>query len=210
MKDRFAGLRLKMVENQIASRGVKDRRLLEVLRRLPRHLFVPEDRRPEAYEDEPLSIGEGQTISQPYIVAFMTEALNLHGPERILEIGTGSGYQTAVLAELAAEVFSVEVLEALSRRARNVLAGLGYENIRFKVGDGHQGWAESAPYDGIIVTAAADEVPAALPRQLKDGGRMILPVGTATQELVLVVREGEVFHRSELLPVRFVPLVTVH
>ncbi|MBN2198297.1 MAG: protein-L-isoaspartate(D-aspartate) O-methyltransferase [Candidatus Aminicenantes bacterium] len=199
-----------MVETQIASRGVKDARLLEVLRRVPRHLFVPENRREEAYEDEPLAIGEGQTISQPYIVAFMTEALKLGGRERILEIGTGSGYQTAVLAESAAEVFSVEVIEELSRRARETLGGLGYENIRFRVGDGSRGWPENAPYDGIIVTAAAEAVPAALPSQLGDGGRLILPVGTAAQELVLIVREGKDFHRTELLPVRFVPLVTVH
>jgi protein-L-isoaspartate(D-aspartate) O-methyltransferase len=209
MKDRFADQRLRMVESQIVSRGIRGGRLLEVLRRLPRHLFVPEDRRGEAYEDEPLSIGEGQTISQPYIVAFMTEALKLDGRERILEIGTGSGYQTAVLAELASEVFSVEVLEALSRRAQKTLAGLGYANIRFNVGDGGLGWEEHAPFDGIIVAAAAHSVPPALPRQLKEGGRLILPVGTGPQELVLIVREGEDFKRTELLPVRFVPLVSV-
>jgi len=207
--DRFADLRLKMVETQIESRGVKDARLLEALRRVPRHLFVPENRRAEAYEDEPLAIGEGQTISQPYIVAFMTEALKLRGRERILEIGTGSGYQTAVLAELAAEVFSVEVIGELSRRAREELAGLGYGNIRFQTGDGSRGWAENAPYDGIIVTAAAEDIPAALPPQLKDGGRLILPVGIGAQVLVLIVRKGKKFHRTELLSVRFVPLVTV-
>jgi len=210
MKDRFAALRQKMVETQIVSRGIEDPRLLEILRRLPRHLYVPEDRWEEAYQDEPLAIGEGQTISQPYIVAYMTEVLKLGGGERVLEVGTGSGYQTAVLAEMAAEVFSVELIEKLSRRARETLTGLGYENIRFRVGDGSRGWPECAPYDGIIVTAAAEQVPSALPSQLKDGGRLILPVGTGAQDLVLIVRRGEDFLRSELLPVRFVPLVSVH
>lgn len=210
MKDRFADLRQKMVETQIVSRGIEDPRLLEILRRLPRHLYVPEDRRDEAYQDEPLAIGEGQTISQPYIVAYMTEVLKLGGGERVLEVGTGSGYQTAVLAEMAAEVFSVELIEKLSHRARETLTGLGYENIRFRVGDGSRGWPECAPYDGIIVTAAAEQVPSALPSQLKDGGRLILPVGTGAQVLVLIVRRGEGFLRSELLPVRFVPLVSVH
>ncbi|MBM3297982.1 MAG: protein-L-isoaspartate(D-aspartate) O-methyltransferase [Candidatus Aminicenantes bacterium] len=199
-----------MVETQIVSRGIEDPRLLEILRRLPRHLYVPEDRWEEAYQDEPLAIGEGQTISQPYIVAYMTEVLKLGGGERVLEVGTGSGYQTAVLAEMAAEVFSVELIEKLSRRARETLTGLGYENIRFRVGDGSRGWPECAPYDGIIVTAAAEQVPSALPSQLKDGGRLILPVGTGAQDLVLIVRRGEDFLRSELLPVRFVPLVSVH
>jgi len=199
-----------MVETQVAARGVKDKRLLKAMRRVPRHLFVPQGLLDEAYADEPLPIGEGQTISQPYIVAYMTETLKLKGPERVLEVGTGSGYQTAVLAELVGDVFSIEVVEALSQRAQAILAGLGYSNIHFKVGDGNLGWEESAAFDGIIVTAAAPEVPAALERQLKDGGRLILPRGTFSQELVLVVREGNKFRQSELLPVRFVPLITVH
>ncbi len=210
MTDRFLQPRLNMVETQVAARGVKDKRLLEAMRRVPRHLFVPQGLLDEAYADEPLPIGEGQTISQPYIVAYMTETLKLKGPERVLEVGTGSGYQTAVLAELVGDVFSIEVVEALSQRAQAILAGLGYSNIHFKVGDGNLGWEESAPFDGIIVTAAAPEVPAALQRQLKDGGRLILPRGTFSQELVLVVREGNKFRQSELLPVRFVPLITVH
>ncbi len=208
--DRFGQARRNMVETQIEARGIKGPRILEVMRRIPRHLFVPENLRLEAYADEPLPIGEGQTISQPYIVAYMTEKLELRGPERVLEVGTGSGYQTAVLAELAEFVFSVEVVESLSLRAREVLGGLGYSNIRFRVGDGNSGWEEHAPYEAIIVTAAAQDVPAALRRQLKDGGRMILPLGTFSQELVLIVREGDKFHQSELLPVRFVPLLTVH
>ncbi len=210
MKDRFAELRQKMVEHQIVARGIRHPRLLDVLRRVPRHEFVPEGSRAEAYEDEPLAIGEGQTISQPYIVAYMTDVLKLGGTEKVLEIGTGSGYQTAVLAELAAEVYTVEVIASLSERARTVLAGLGYDNIRFKVGDGNDGWEEFAPYDGIMVTAAAQDVPPALPRQLKEGGRLILPVGIGFQELILIVRDGDSFRRSELLPVRFVPLITVH
>jgi len=208
--DRFGQARRNMVETQIEVRGIKDPRLLEVMRRIPRHLFVPENLRPEAYADEPLPIGEGQTISQPYIVAYMTEKLELRGPERVLEVGTGSGYQTAVLSELVESVFSVEVVESLSLQAREVLGDLGYSNIRFRVGDGNSGWEEHAPYEAIIVTAAAPAVPAPLRRQLKDGGRMILPLGTFSQELVLIVREGDRFRQSELLPVRFVPLLTVH
>jgi len=210
LNDPFAQARQKMVETQIEARGIKDQRLLEVMRRVPRHRFVPENLRAEAYADEPLPIGEGQTISQPYIVAYMTEKLELRGPERVLEVGTGSGYQTAVLAELVESVFSVEVVESLSLRAREALGGLGYSHIHFRVGDGNSGWEEHAPYEAIIVTAAAQDVPAPLRRQLKDGGRMILPLGTFSQELVLVVREGDGFRRVELLPVRFVPLLTVH
>jgi protein-L-isoaspartate(D-aspartate) O-methyltransferase len=208
--DRFVQPRLHMVETQIGARGIKDKRLLDALRRVPRHLFIPEGQREEAYADEPLPIGQGQTISQPYIVAYMTEKLQLRGPERVLEVGTGSGYQTAVLAELVGTVFSIEVVEPLAQKAQNVLSELGYTNIRYKVGDGNSGWEEFAPFDGILVTAAAPEVPAPLRRQLKDGGRMILPLGTFSQELVLVVREGDKFRQSELLPVRFVPLITVH
>ncbi|HEX9903105.1 MAG TPA: protein-L-isoaspartate(D-aspartate) O-methyltransferase [Acidobacteriota bacterium] len=210
MNDRFVQPRLHMVETQIEARGIKDKRLLEVMRRVPRHLFIPEGQLEEAYADEPLPIGQGQTISQPYIVAYMTEKLQLRGPERVLEVGTGSGYQTAVLAELVGAVFSIEVVEPLAQRAQNVLSELGYANIRFKVGDGNSGWEEFAPFDGILVTAAAPEVPALLRRQLKDGGRMILPLGTFSQELALIVRKGDKFQQSELIPVRFVPLITVH
>jgi protein-L-isoaspartate(D-aspartate) O-methyltransferase len=209
-EDRFVEARRHMVETQIEARGIKDERLLEVLRRVPRHLFIPEGQRQEAYADEPLPIGQGQTISQPYIVAYMTEKLKLRGPERVLEVGTGSGYQTAVLAELSSDVFSIEVVEPLALKAQNLLSELGYSNIHYKVGDGNSGWEEFAPFDGILVTAAAPEVPAPLRRQLKDGGRMILPRGTFSQELVLIIRQGDTFRQSELIPVRFVPLITIH
>ncbi len=208
--DEYARQRERMVETQIQARGVKDPRVLEALRRVPRHLFVPPDMVPYAHADEPLPVGEGQTISQPYIVAYMTEALGLTGTERVLEVGTGSGYQTAVLAELAAEVFTVEIIGALSSRARTVLDGLGYANIRYRVGDGSLGWSEEAPFDRIMVTAAAAFLPRPLKDQLGDEGRMILPLGTASQELVLVERRAGEFVETRLLPVRFVPLISVH
>jgi protein-L-isoaspartate(D-aspartate) O-methyltransferase len=175
--------------------------------KVPRHLFVPEHLRGRAYADEPLPIGEGQTISQPYIVAYMTEALGLKGGERVLEIGTGSGYQTAVLAECGGQVWTVEILESLSRQARSVLDGLGYTGVHYRVGDGWAGWPEEAPFDAIIVTAAAAEMPAALEDQLAVGGRMVVPVGTDLQELVLVRRRKSGLTRERLLAVRFVPLI---
>jgi len=199
-----------MVEDQIRSRGVKDERVLRAMRRVPRHLFVPPDLTPYAYADEPLPVGEGQTISQPYIVAYMTEVLDLSGGERILEIGTGSGYQAAVLAELEAEVFTVEVIGVLSARAQEVLTDLGYTRTHFLVGDGAQGWPEEAPFDRIIVTAAAAVMPKAWGEQLREGGRMVLPLGLADQELELVERRPEGLVRTRLLPVRFVPLISVH
>lgn len=199
-----------MVESQIKARGVKDEKVLEVMRKVPRHEFVPEKMLSYAYNDEPLSIGEAQTISQPYIVAYMTEALQLKGDEKVLEIGTGSGYQTAILAEITKEVFSVEFVESLSLRAREVLKKLGYENIHFKVGDGSFGWKEHALFDAIMVTAAPSRIPEALPEQLKVGGKMIIPVGETFQELVLVIREKNSVKKKNLLPVRFVPLVSVH
>lgn len=180
------------------------------MRKVPRHLFVPENMRPYAYQDEPLLIGEGQTISQPYIVAYMSEALQLTGNEVVLEVGTGSGYQAAILAEVAKEVFSVELVETLSLRAQKVLRELGYENIHFRIGDGTLGWKEHAPYDAIMVTAAPAQVPQALQDQLKIGGRMVIPVGSAFQELVLVTRERRKFKKRKLLPVRFVPLISTH
>jgi len=199
-----------MVESQIAARSVKNIKVLEAMRKVPRHAFVPDGMKAFAYADEPLPIGEGQTISQPYIVAYMTEVLELEGGERILEVGTGSGYQTAVLAEIAAEVYTVEVVSSLSLRAQEVLKSLGYVHIQFKIGDGTLGWKEYAPYDAIVVTAAPDSVPKALEEQLKDSGRMIIPVGVEFQELVLVVRERRKFKKQRLLPVRFVPLISVH
>jgi protein-L-isoaspartate(D-aspartate) O-methyltransferase len=202
--------REKMVEKQIEARGVRDEKVLAAMRKVPRHIFVRDDLMPFAYADEPLPIGEGQTISQPYIVASMTESLELRGGERVLEIGTGSGYQTAVLAEIVRDVFTVELVETLSLKAQNLLRSLGYGNIRFKIGDGTQGWAEHAPFDAVLVTAAPAEIPARLQEQLKDGGRMIIPVGSSIQELVLVTRRGDIFQKKTLYPVRFVPLLSVH
>jgi protein-L-isoaspartate(D-aspartate) O-methyltransferase len=199
-----------MVATQIEARGIKDKRVIEAMRRVPRHLFVPEDLRARAYDDEPLPIGEGQTISQPYIVAFMTEALELRGREKVLEIGTGSGYQTAVLAELAREVYTVEILGSLSARAETLLGTLGVTHVRFRVGDGSFGWSENAPYDAIIVTAAPAAVPKGLQDQLAQPGRMVIPVGAGFQELILVRRDERGIHKSNLLSVRFVPLVSTH
>jgi protein-L-isoaspartate(D-aspartate) O-methyltransferase len=203
----FARERRLMTETQIQGRGVLDPLVLGAMERVPRHLFVPEGLRAQAYADEPLPIGEGQTISQPYIVAYMTERLRLKGGEKVLEVGTGSGYQTAVLAEIAGEVWTIELVPGLAGRARAILDGLGYANIHFRVGDGSEGWPEAAPFEGIIVTAAADKLPTALEGQLAAGGRMIVPVGTDLQELVLVRKGRKGFERERLLGVRFVPLV---
>lgn len=199
-----------MVMSQLAARGIRDRKILDVMKKVPRHLFVPKDLLSHAYADEPLPIGEGQTISQPYIVGYMTEVLALKGEERVLEIGTGSGYQTAILAEIAHEVFTVELIESLSLRAQEILKKLKYTNILYKIGDGTYGWAEQAPFDAIMVTAAPDKVPHALEVQLKIGGKMIIPVGEGFQELVLISRGTRRFKRKKMLPVRFVPLVTTH
>ncbi len=210
MTEDFAAEREAMVEVQIKARGIRDERVLQAMLKVPRHSFVPSDLRTYAYGDEPLPIGEGQTISQPYIVAYMTEALRLTGGERVLEIGTGSGYQTAILAELAREVYTVEIVASLSLRAQEVLRELNYQNIFFRVGDGGLGWRESAPFDAIIVTAAPRIVPKALEDQLAGSGRMVIPVGIEYQELLLVERGKKGFSRRNLLPVRFVPLVSVH
>jgi protein-L-isoaspartate(D-aspartate) O-methyltransferase len=202
--------RREMVNSQIRARGVRDPSVLEAMEKVPRHLFVPEAMRAGAYADEPLPIGEGQTISQPYIVAYMTEALGLKGGEKVLEIGTGSGYQTAVLAEVAREVFTIELIESLSSRAREILQTLGYGNIRFRAGDGSRGWPEEAPFNAIIVTAAAAEVPRVLEEELGPLGTMVVPVGTGFQELLLIRRMKRGLKRERLLSVRFVPLVTPH
>ncbi len=210
MKKNFSQKREKMVESQIKNRGVKDPRILEAMKKVPRHRFVSREMIPYAYSDEPLSIGQGQTISQPYIVAYMTEILQLTGKERVLEIGTGSGYQAAILAEIVKEVYTIEILEELSLKAQKILRQLGYKNIYFKIGDGTLGWPEHAPYDGIIVTAAPSKIPEALQEQLRISGRMIIPVGSTFQELVLIFRGKKKFKRKKLLPVRFVPLISVH
>jgi protein-L-isoaspartate(D-aspartate) O-methyltransferase len=209
-KKTFTEERESMVITQIKSRGIKDAHVLEAMEKVSRHVFVPENMRKFAYHDEPLPIGKGQTISQPYIVAYMTEILQLSCEEKVLEVGTGSGYQAAVLAEIAKEVFTVEIIDELSKNAQEVLQAEGYTNIHFRVGDGAYGWEKNAPYDAIMVTAAPPEVPRALQDQLKIGGRMIVPVGDAFQELVLIVREKNRFKKKKLLPVRFVPLVKPH
>jgi len=209
-EEEYVKARRSMVETQLRARGIHNPRVLEVMGKVPRHLFVPEEMRPYAYDDEPLPIGEGQTISQPYIVAYMTEALELEGGEVVLEVGTGSGYQTAVLAEVTKEVYTIELIDKLSRRAQEVLQKLGYTNIHFKIGDGTFGWPEYAPFDAIMVTAAPPSVPKKLQEQLKISGRMIIPVGAGFQDLVLITRDKKEFKKKKLLPVRFVPLVSTH
>jgi len=202
----YSRARERMVADQIAARGVKDALTLAAMRRVPRHLFVPEPQQAQAYDDHPLPIGHGQTISQPYIVGFMTEALGLSGGETVLEVGTGSGYQAAVLAHIAAHVYTIEIVEPLAEEAKQRLARLGYGNVQVRAGDGYRGWPEAAPFDAIMVTAAAPRIPEALKEQLKDRGRLILPVGDESQELVVVVRSGNRFEERRVLPVRFVPM----
>lgn len=209
-KENFEEKRRRMVEEQIKARGITDTRVLAAMEKVPRHEFVPDKIRSHSYNDEPLSIGEGQTISQPYIVAYMTEVLQLDDDKKILEIGTGSGYQTAVLAEIVKDVYSVEIIESLSRRSRNILAELGYENIHYKVGDGSYGWKEFAPFDAIIVTAAPHITPLPLREQLSIGGKLVVPVGDFFQDLVCIVKNKNGFTEKKLISVRFVPLVSPH
>ena len=207
-RDMFTQARHKMVEEQIKSRGVTDEKVINAMNKIPRHLFVPEDQRMSAYEDGPLPIGYGQTISQPYVVAYMTEAAKLGPGDRVLEIGTGSGYQAAVLAEIVKEVYTIEILEPLARSAQARLKKMGYGNVKVKCGDGYTGWPEFAPFDAIIVTAAPSEVPEELLKQLKLGGRMVVPVGSVSQDLYLIVRTDSGFSKTKLLPVAFVPMVS--
>jgi protein-L-isoaspartate(D-aspartate) O-methyltransferase len=197
-----------MVEDQLRRRGISDPRVLEAMEKVPRHLFVPEDYQASAYDDRPLPIGEGQTISQPYMVAIMTQSLELKGRERVLEIGTGSGYQAAVLAELARELFTVERIPGLTPRAEKLLRDQGYKNIFFRTGDGSRGWPEEAPFDGIIVTAAAPEIPPTFKSQLAEGGRLVIPTGPRfTQTLYKLIRQGDRFREEEVTGCVFVPLV---
>jgi protein-L-isoaspartate(D-aspartate) O-methyltransferase len=198
--------REEMVSSQIESRGVRDERVLEAMRSVPRELFVNDDDKRLAFYDGPLSIGYGQTISQPYIVAYMTEMLCLEPSDRVLEIGTGSGYQTAVLAELAREVYTVEIVEPLSTAARERLDGLGCRSVHFLVGDGSLGWPEHAPFDAIIVTAAPGKTPESLVEQLAEGGRMVAPIGNFDQYLYRFIRKGGKVSKDTLIGVRFVPM----
>ena len=204
--DPYAKARERMVRQQIAARGVSDPRVLDAMRKIPRHELVPQDLRKHSYADHPLPIGEGQTISQPYIVAYMTEQLRLKGEEKVLEVGTGSGYQAAVLAELCKEVYTIEIVESLAKQAAKDLERLGYENIHVLHGDGYRGWPDHAPFDAIIITAAPERIPEPLLEQLEVGGRMILPVGDRYQELILITRTKEGTRERRLIPVRFVPM----
>ena len=207
----FEKERGRMVDEQIAARGVRDPRVLAAMRRVPRHEFMPEAMRVQAYGDHAMPIGEGQTISQPYIVALMSELLELRGDERVLEIGTGSGYQAAVLAELSRKVYTIERVKVLADRARATLDRLGYRTVAMKVYDGTYGWKEMAPFDAIIVTAAAPDVPAALVEQLTEGGRLVIPVGERfSQVLMKVVKSASGVVTQTSIPCMFVPLIGAH
>ena len=211
-KDPFSLAREWMVRDQIEARGIKDKRLLNVMRKIPRHLFVDEALRDQAYNDYPLPIGEGQTISQPYIVALMTEALELKGQEKVLEIGTGSGYQTAILAELAQSVFTIERVPTLMQRAKAILDSLGYFNVAYKTGNGTLGWPEVAPFQGIIVTAAAPEIPQPYVEQLDIGGKLVIPLGDKFSQVlykIIKLPDGRI-KKQYLCGCRFVPLVGIY
>ena len=201
-----AAERERMVAEQVEARGVRDARVLAALRRVPRHAFVPQGQRALAYADHPLPIGAGQTISQPFVVASMSAAADVQDHERVLEVGTGSGYQAAVLAELAREVYTVEIVQELALDAARALAEQGYDNVHPRTGDGYRGWPEAAPFDAIVVTAAPDHVPEALKQQLAVGGRLVIPVGGFLQELQVIERTPAGFTTETLYPVRFVPM----
>ncbi len=205
----FAAQREEMVRNQIRARGVKDERVLAAMGKVPREEFVPDKQRPVAYQDGPLPIGEGQTISQPYIVAVMTELLEVKRGDRVLEIGTGSGYQAAILVELTPYVYTIEIIPTLAKRAEETLKRLGNTLVKVKTGDGYLGWPEHAPFNKIIVTCAPDRVPKPLQDQLAEGGRMVIPVGSqwTDQTLYLMRKKGGKLYRTAVIPVRFVPMV---
>ncbi|MCD4748424.1 MAG: protein-L-isoaspartate(D-aspartate) O-methyltransferase [Thermoanaerobaculales bacterium] len=204
--DRWVALREKMVKRQIEAMGVQEPSVLAAIRSVPRHLFMPEENRERAYEDSPQAIGQGQTISQPYIVALMTELLEVKPGGRVLEIGTGSGYQAAVIAAMGVEVFSIEIRPLLCETSAQTLAELGYENAHVRCGDGYGGWPEEAPFDGIIVTAAPERVPEPLLEQLAEGAHMVIPVGAFYQELKVITRRVDGFTERSVIPVRFVPM----
>jgi protein-L-isoaspartate(D-aspartate) O-methyltransferase len=204
----FDILRKRMVEEQLMPRGINDQKVLQAFYKVERHLFMPRELRETSYADYPVPIGEGQTISQPFIVALMTECLGLSGEEKVLEIGTGSGYQTAILAELAKEVYSVERFAKLSKNAESALRETGYQNVKLKVGDGSLGWPEEAPFDRILITAASPRIPLPLTEQLKDGGRLVLPLGESfSQMLTVVEKKGNKLESTEVCGCVFVPLV---
>ncbi|MEE8138852.1 MAG: protein-L-isoaspartate(D-aspartate) O-methyltransferase [Thermoanaerobaculia bacterium] len=205
--DPFSTKRLEMVEKQIMRRGVTEPGVVGAMTDVPRHLFVPDSLQDQAYVDSPLSIGSGQTISQPYIVALMTSLLELEKGDRVLEIGTGSGYQAAVLARLVDEVYTIEIREALGRRAEKTLAELGFKNVHVRIGDGYKGWPEKAPFDGIIVTAAPERIPEPLLDQLKLGGRLVIPVGAFFQDLLVITKTPDGLEERKVAPVRFVPMI---
>lgn len=208
MVDHYKIARKKMLDEQLIPRGIKDEKVLQVIGSLPRHCFVQEALVSQAYSDYPLNIGEGQTISQPYIVALMTQCLALKGDEKILEIGTGCGYQAAVLAKLCKAVYSIERIKNLSNKARRTLYELGLFNAKLKIGDGTLGWPENAPYDGIVVTAGAPVIPEELVKQLKDGGRLVIPVGDQeTQIMKIITRRGSSYVTEDVTPCRFVKLI---
>jgi protein-L-isoaspartate(D-aspartate) O-methyltransferase len=205
----FAAQRQRMVQQQLITRGINDQRVLTVMAKVPREEFVASESRAASYEDGPLPIGYGQTISQPYIVAFMTEQLSPKPSDRVLEVGTGSGYQAAILAELVSEVYSIEIVEPLAKNAEATLQRLGYKNVHVKFGDGYKGWPEEGPFDAIIVTCAPDKVPQPLVDQLKDDGRMVIPVGDRfAQQLYLLEKKNGQLKQSATLPVRFVPMTS--
>jgi protein-L-isoaspartate(D-aspartate) O-methyltransferase len=204
--DRFAEQRRRMVEEHIRARGIQDRRVLDAMRKVPRHRFVPPTQAQLAYADHPLPIGFEQTISQPYIVAYMSEAAQVTAQKKVLEIGTGSGYQAAILGELAREVYTIEIIPELAEQARTTLTELGYQNVHVRAGNGYLGWPEQAPFDAIVVTAAPDEVPQALIDQLAVNGKMVIPVGTGEQEMLVITRTPEGVVQRRTMPVRFVPM----
>jgi protein-L-isoaspartate(D-aspartate) O-methyltransferase len=207
-EDDYAELRKRMVQEQIASRGIRDPRIIASMEKIPRHLFVPENLRDQAYEDSPLPIGEGQTISQPYIVAWMTSLLEISEDDRVLEVGSGSGYQTAVLCELAGQVYTIEMNAELAARAEEALRLLGYKNFAIRIADGTRGWPEEAPFNGVMVTAGAPSVPQPLLDELADGGRMVIPVGSKSmQMLTLIRRKGGEFETVQEGNCAFVPLL---
>ncbi|MBI5678228.1 MAG: protein-L-isoaspartate(D-aspartate) O-methyltransferase [Planctomycetes bacterium] len=209
-EDTFTRQRKRMVEEQIAYRGIVDKGVLEAMQTVPRHLFIPEENRSYSYYDQPVPIGFGQTISQPYIVAFMTELLKLGKEDVVLEVGTGSGYQAAILSKLVKQVYTIEIIEGLGKEASKRLKTMGYTNVEVKVGDGYKGWPEHAPFDAIIVTAAAEHVPQPLIDQLKPGGRLIIPVGGVyeVQDLMLITKDASSkVVKASIIPVRFVPLI---